>query len=86
MNINDLRNTLFETLQAVKRGEMDTDRAKTISDISQTIINTAKVEIDFAKATGYDINSSFIEQRKHTDAPRIPSISAQLELAGKKAS
>lgn len=66
--INDLRSTLFETLQAVKSGDMEIDRAKAVSDIAQTIINTAKAEIDYAKATGADIHSGLIE----TTAPRLP--------------
>ena len=48
-NISALRTTLFDTLQAVKSGEMDIDRARAVSDIAQTIINTAKAEIDYAK-------------------------------------
>jgi len=59
--INDLRSTLFDTLQAVKEGKMEIDRAKAVSDIAQTIINTAKAEIDYAKATGADIHSGLIE-------------------------
>ena len=43
-NISALRTTLFDTLQAVKSGEMDIDRARAVSDIAQTIINTAKAE------------------------------------------
>lgn len=59
--INDLREALFETLQSVKSGEMDLDRAKSVTDIGQAIINTAKVEVDYIRATGGDAQSKFIE-------------------------
>ena len=69
-NINDLRATLFETLQAVKAGSIDLDRAKAISELSQNIINTAKVEIDYLKAGG-NITSEFIEIKQ--SAPVLTS-------------
>lgn len=52
--ISDLRNHLFETLEALKDADkpMDIERAHAISEIAQTIINTAKVEVDLVKAAG----------------------------------
>ena len=45
--IGDLRNHLFETLEALKDPEkpMEIARAKAISDVAQTIINAARVEL-----------------------------------------
>lgn len=57
--INDLRTHLFAALDGLSNGSMDIDRAKAISDVSQTIINSAKVEIDHMKVTGGP-GSSFI--------------------------
>jgi hypothetical protein len=48
---------------------MDIDRARAVSDIAQTIINTAKAEIDYAKATGAAVHSSLIETSP--DLPRL---------------
>lgn len=47
--IDDLRNHLFETLEALKDKDhpMDLDRARAISQVAQTIINSAKVECEF---------------------------------------
>lgn len=61
-NIVALRETLFETLRSLssKENPMDIDRAKAICDTSQTIINSVKVEIDFAKVTGLQVSSNFI--------------------------
>lgn len=52
--IEDLRNHLFATLEALadKDDPMDLDRAKAISDVAQTIINSAKVEVDFINKVG----------------------------------
>jgi hypothetical protein len=51
--ITDLRDHLFETIELLKDKDsgMSVDKAKAIADVSQVIINTAKLEIDFVKAT-----------------------------------
>lgn len=46
MNINDLRSALFETLNGIKSGAIDLDKARAINEVSKTIIDTAKVEVD----------------------------------------
>jgi hypothetical protein len=52
--ITDLREHLFATLRGLrdKESPMEIDRAKAISDVAQTIINSAKVEIDHMRVTG----------------------------------
>lgn len=52
--IEDLRASLFDTMRALKdeKNPMDIERARAIGDIAQTIINTAKVEVDHARITG----------------------------------
>ena len=52
--INDLRNHLFEVIEMLKDDEqnsMTIEKAKAIVDVSQAIINTAKVEVDYIRAT-----------------------------------
>lgn len=51
--IDDLRNHLFETLEALKDEEkpMDLDRARAVADVSRVIIDSARVEVAFLKAT-----------------------------------
>jgi hypothetical protein len=51
-NIDTLRDSLFETIQKLKDGSLDVEKAKTIGDLSQVIINSAKVEVDFVRANG----------------------------------
>ncbi|MES2148631.1 MAG: hypothetical protein V4508_02450 [Pseudomonadota bacterium] len=60
--INDLRTHLFDALKGLKDKSMDIETARAISDISQVIVNSAKVEVDFAKATGAKSGSGFLEQ------------------------
>lgn len=52
--INDLRDHLFETLEALKDPDkpMDLERAHAVSQIAQNLINLAKVEVDLVKAVG----------------------------------
>ena len=60
-NIDDLRELLFATIEGVKGGTIDIERAKMIGELSQVMVNTAKVEVDYAKATGQK-GSSFLEK------------------------
>ncbi len=50
--IQDLRKHLFETLDSLKKKEIDLDQAKAVTNIAQAIIGTAKVEVDFINAVG----------------------------------
>jgi hypothetical protein len=62
--LSDLRNHLFETLEALKDKDnpMEIARAKVISDVAQTVINSAKVEIEFLEAVGSAEGGEFFEQ------------------------
>lgn len=59
--IEDLRNHLFETLERLKDGDIDVQTAKAMADVGQVIINSAKIEIDFIKATGSTRDTGFIK-------------------------
>jgi hypothetical protein len=49
--IDDLRDHLFATLEAVKTGGFDLDRARAINELGKTIIDSAKVEVDYLRVT-----------------------------------
>ncbi|WP_237173001.1 hypothetical protein [Paracandidimonas lactea] len=49
-NISDLRDGLFEAMQMLKDGKLTVEQAKAISEMSQVVINAAKVEVDYIKA------------------------------------
>lgn len=51
-SIEDLRQTLFAALESVKAGTLDLDRARAVNEIGKTIIDTAKVEVDYLRVTG----------------------------------
>lgn len=56
--IEGLRARLFAAIDGVREGTLDIDRAKTIGDLSQVIVNSAKVELDYVRAT--DGSSAFL--------------------------
>lgn len=51
-NIDTLREHLFSTLNGLKDGTIDAEKAKVMGDVAQVIINSAKVEVDFIRANG----------------------------------
>jgi len=75
--IEDLRNHLFATIEALldEDSPMDLDRAKSVSNVAQTIINSAKVEVAFLGVTGGVEGSGFIPYE-----PRKPLSHGRLEL------
>jgi len=50
--IADLRQTLFDTIDAVKNGTLDVEKARVIDQVSKTIVETAKVEVDYIRVIG----------------------------------
>lgn len=60
--ITDVRTVLFDTLRALssKENPMELDRAKEINEVAQTLINSAKVEIDALRVIGGS-GSGFIQ-------------------------
>ena len=57
--INDLRDHLFAALERLDNDELTTeelqkelDKAEAVAQIGNVIINSAKIEVDFMKATG----------------------------------
>lgn len=52
--IDDLRNHLFETLEALKDKDdpMDIERAKAIADVAKVLVESAKVEVAYLREVG----------------------------------
>ncbi len=61
----DLRNHLFETIEALKDKEnpMEIEQARAIRETAQTIINLAKVESEHARHVG-GTGSGFLDAPK----------------------
>jgi hypothetical protein len=68
--IEDLRNHLFETLEALKDKEnpMDLERAKTVAEVAGALIESAKVEVKYLEVLGGE-DSGFFPNTK----PALPS-------------
>lgn len=69
--MTDLRNHLFETLEALKDKDqpMEVERAKVISNVAQTLINSAKVELQFMELIGGNEDSQFFAQPRLRATP-----------------
>lgn len=73
--MSDLRDHLFETLERLKdeQNPMELDRAKTVSLVAQTIINSATVEVKAMNALGQDAaQSGFFAEKQLPAAPPAP--------------
>jgi hypothetical protein len=64
--IDDLRNHLFETIELLKEGSIEIDKAHAIADCAQVIVNSVKMEVDYIRALNLKTTSGFIpsEERK----------------------
>ena len=51
-NITALRAALFDTLRGVKSGAVDLDKARAVNELGKTLVETARVEVDYLRATG----------------------------------
>ena len=74
-SIADLRKHLFDTITALKddKKPMDLDRAKTIADVAQVVINSAKVEVDFMRMRGEGSKGTgFIPEERQIEEPATP--------------
>ncbi|KAK50229.1 hypothetical protein [Bordetella bronchiseptica] len=67
-NISDLRDAMFDTIQALKEGKITIEQAKAMSEIGQVIINSAKVEVDYIRANNGG-ESSFIDAIGNDNLP-----------------
>ena len=58
----DLRNHLFVALeQLMDRDEpMDLERARTVADVAQVVVNSAKAEVEFMRTAGRITGTDFI--------------------------
>lgn len=64
--LSDLRNHLFETLEALKDKDepMAVDRAKAIAEVSREIINSAKVELEAYEILGEVAEAPFFDSNR----------------------
>lgn len=75
-DISALREHLFAVLAGLKSGDIKIDQAKAINETAQTLINTAKVEVDHMRVSGKQISSDFL--------PTLPKQEADIENYNKE--
>ena len=61
-NIAQVRQHLLDTLASLRSQDnpMDVDRARAVAQVAGVLVDTARVEVDYIKATGEE-HSQFIE-------------------------
>lgn len=69
-NVTDLRNILFDAIEGVRAGSLDLDKAKTINELSKTLVDTARAENDHVRYTGGVSSSEFMGSTN--GAPALP--------------
>ena len=59
-NTSDLRSMLIQTIEQVRSGEVDAKQARTIAALSSTVLQSAKLDLDFLRftASGEQVESS----------------------------
>lgn len=64
--MTDLRNHLFETLEALKDEEkpMDLERARAVVGVAQVLVDTAKVEVQFLNAIDSSEATEFFDMQR----------------------
>lgn len=64
-HINALREHLMDTLSSLrdKKNPMEPDRARAVAQVASVLVDTARVEVDFIKATGED-GSGFLTAKE----------------------
>lgn len=76
--IDDLRNHLFETLEALKDEDnpMELDRARAVADVARVIVDSARVEVDFLKVTGSIKSTDFLPVEDAEPSHQRPKLAA----------
>jgi len=68
--IGDLRTALFAAIDGIKAGTLSLDQGRAINDLSKTIVDSAKVEVDYLRVTE-GTKAPFIEGAA-SDKPALP--------------
>jgi hypothetical protein len=78
-HISTLRRHMLDQLRALRtapRGEelsLEIRRAKAVSEVAQTLINAARVEVDYVNAVRGATESAFLQEPDASKPPALPS-------------
>jgi len=86
----DVRNEAMDTIRKIKSKEIDLDQAKSINNLLNTIVNTAKTQVDFLNALPKSVKDSFTPDHVLAIAGALRDRDAELdetltEIENKKA-
>jgi BioD-like phosphotransacetylase family protein len=72
-HINQLRQHLLDTLADLRNPHrpMEPDRARAVAQVAGVLVDSARVEVDYLKATGQDV-SNFIDGLKAPEVQALP--------------
>lgn len=74
-NITTVRQHLLDTLSDLRDREkpMDVERARAVADVARVLVDSAKVEVDFIKATNQSGSEFFGDTEKPVTNERLPN-------------
>ncbi len=52
VNVNEVRNFLYDTMSMIRDGKVDRNQALSINEMAKTMVESAKVEIEFIDRIG----------------------------------
>ena len=58
--MDGLQGLIMQSIRAVRDGTLDIDKAKAVNSLAQTLINSAKVEVEFLRATNRTHSPFFV--------------------------
>jgi hypothetical protein len=71
-SLAELRAVLFETIRGVRAGSTDLDQARSVNALAQTLVDTGRLEVEYARATGSEIEAGFLPAK--AEPPGTPGI------------
>jgi hypothetical protein len=77
-HISDVRALLIEQLRTLKAAPLDRlkdeiSRSKSMSELAQVVVNSAKVEVEYIEAVKGASESTFLQEKDRESVPQIPS-------------
>lgn len=77
-NIDTLRQHLFDTIAAVREGQMELDKARVINELCKSLNETGRVEVDFIQATGGE-DSAFLKSSETPAGEQPPRLTSGVQ-------
>ena len=76
----DVRSEAMETIKLLKEGKIDVKQASTIKDLCNTVIDVAKVQVEFVKAIPNHIKETFDKNEVKAIAGTLIDRDADLDI------